>query len=572
MTLASVEQRRTALAGRMPQWQPSTLDRVLARMAGEFADRPYVLTDEVQWSYAEVQDRAERFASGLAQIGVKPGDRVALLMANYAEFVPLAYAVWRLGATLIPMNFAFRATELGYVLKQSAARVLITMSEFRGLNYCAMLDQLAPGWERDASAAFPNLKAVVLFGATSRATERQAMTTDQLLASGANKTAPANPTQATDPAVIMYTSGTTGLPKGVLQSHDNVLRISYALAYHQAYREGRRTVFALPLYHAFGLVVGVIASIWVGGAIVPQMLFDPVATFAGIEKFKATDGLFVPTMAMALIEHPDQTRYDLSSLTGVLSGAAPTPASVWKRLIEALGLEEAFTGYGMTELSCATVLTASGDSLELLERTVGRIIDAGAAGLPEHRGLIGQYKTCDPYSGELLADGEEGELVFKGPTATKGYFGRPDETAVLFLKDGWLRSGDLGRIRPDGYIELTGRSKELYKTGGELVAPKEVEAVLDQHPDVAQSYVIGVPDDKWGEIGAAWVVPKPGAKPKPEELAQFCAERLAKYKWPRHVFLIDAESLPKTPTAKVQKFELVKMAVARLKEAARKSA
>ncbi len=568
MALASVEKRRAALAQRMPQWQPSTLDRSFAKLAAEFADWPYVLTDAVQWTYAEVHDRAERFAAGLAQIGVKPGDRVALLMANYAEFVPLAYAVWRLGATLIPMNFAFRATELGYVLKQSGARVLITMSQFRDLDYCAMLDQLAPGWEKDATAAFPNLKAVVLFGNTSR----DVMTTDQLLASGTGKTAPANPTQAGDPAVIMYTSGTTGLPKGVLQSHDNVLRISYALAYHQAYREGRRTIFALPLYHAFGLVVGVIASTWVGGAIVPQMLFDPVGTFAGIEKFKATDGLFVPTMAMALIEHPERTKYDLSSLTGVLSGAAPTPASVWKRLIEALGLEETFTGYGMTELSCATVLTAVGDSLELLERTVGRTIDAGAAGLPEHHGLIGQYKTCDPYTGTLLPDGAEGELVFKGPTATKGYFERPEETAVLFLKDGWLRSGDLGRIRPDGYIELTGRSKELYKTGGELVAPKEVEAVLDQHPDVAQSYVIGLPDDKWGEIGAAWVVPKPGTRPKPEELAQFCAERLAKYKWPRHVFLIDADSLPKTPTAKVQKFELVKMAVARLKEAARKSA
>jgi fatty-acyl-CoA synthase len=221
----------------------------------------------------------------------------------------------------------------------------------------------------------------------------------------------------------------------------------------------------------------------------------------------------------------------------------------------------------MTELSCATVLTASGDDLALLERTVGRIIDAGAAGLPEHGGLVGQYRTCDPYTGELLPDGAEGELVFKGPTATKGYFERPEETQALFLKDGWLRSGDLGRIRQDGYIELTGRSKELYKTGGELVAPKEVEAVLDQHPDVAQSYVIGVPDDKWGEIGAAWVVPKPGAKPQPEALSQWCAERLAKYKWPRHVFLTDADSLPKTPTGKVQKFELVKLAKARLEQA-----
>jgi fatty-acyl-CoA synthase len=566
--LASVEERRAALAARVPAWQPTTLDRVFRRMAQEFADRPYVLTDRAQWNYGEVREKSERLAAGLAEIGVRAGDRVALLMANYAEFVPLAFAVWRLGATLIPLNFAFRTAELGYVLKQSGSRALITMSDFRGLDYLGMLDQLAPGWERDATASFPALKAVVLFGASDRKTH----TVDGLMALGAGKQVPENPTLSEDPAVIMYTSGTTGLPKGVLQSHDNVLRISYALAYHQAYTPGRRTIFALPLYHAFGLVLGVIASVWVGGAIVPQMVFDPVEIFAGIEKFRATDALFVPTMAMALIDHPAREKHDLSSLTGVLSGAAPTPVSAWKRMIEALGLSEVFTGYGMTELSCATVLTCIGDPLETLERTVGRTIDAGAAGLPEHNGLIGEYRTCDPYTGELLPPGAEGELVFRGPTATRGYFERPEETAVLFLDGGWLRSGDLGRIRPDGYIELTGRSKELYKTGGELVAPKEVEAVLDQHPAVAQSYVIGVPDEKWGEIGAAWVVPKPGAQPSPQELSQFCAERLAKYKWPRHVFLTDAESLPKTPTGKVQKFELVKQAVALLKRQAQRSA
>ncbi len=566
--LASVESRRAALAARVPAWRPSTLDRVFRRMADEFADRPYVLTDRAQWSYGEVREKAERLAAGLVEIGVRPGDRVALLMANYAEFVPLAFAVWRLGATLIPLNFAFRAGELGYVLKQSGARALITMGEFRGLDYLAMLDQLAPGWEQDAGSGFPALKAVVLFGASGR----KACTVDDLMALGRGRQVAESPTRPEDPAVIMYTSGTTGLPKGVLQSHDNVLRISYALAYHQAYTPGRRTIFALPLYHAFGLVIGVIASIWVGGAIVPQMVFDPVETFAGIEKFRATDALFVPTMAMALIDHPAREKHDLSSLTGVLSGAAPTPVSAWKRMIEALGLSEVFTGYGMTELSCATVLTCIGDPLETLERTVGRTIDAGAAGLPEHNGLIGEYRTCDPYTGELLPHGAEGELVFRGPTATKGYFERPEETSVLFLEGGWLRSGDLGRIRPDGYIELTGRSKELYKTGGELVAPKEVEAVLDQHPAVAQSYVIGVPDEKWGEIGGAWVVPRPGAAPSPQELSQFCAERLAKYKWPRHVFLTDAESLPKTPTGKVQKFELVKMAVALLKRQDQRSA
>lgn len=556
--LESVEKRRAALAARVPVWQPTTMDRAFSLLAHEFADRPFVMSAVGTLTYGDVAAEAETYAKGLRTLGIKPGDKVALLMANHPVFVPLAYAVWRLGASLIPLNFAFREKELDYVLRQSRAAALITMADFRDLDYLAMLDQLAPGWEEDPKGVYPDLKAIVLHGEN----DRDALDTAKLCALGAadDSLLPENPAQPDDLAVMMYTSGTTGLPKGVLQTHDNVLRISYALAYHQAYREGRRTLFSLPLYHAFGLVIGVIASIWCGGAIIPQLVFDPAQTLSDIEELQATDALFVPTMVMAILANPNREKYDLSSLTSVLSGSAPTPVHVWKEMIAFMELEEVFTGYGMTELSCATVLTASGDPLDLLEKTVGRTIDAGAAGLPADEGLIGRYMTCDPFTGDLLPEGNEGELVFMGPTATQGYFERPEENENLFTKGGWLRSGDLGRVRPDGYIELTGRSKELYKTGAELVAPKEVEEVLNEHEAVAQCYVIGVPDDKWGEIGAAWVVPEAGSAPTEQQLQSWCAERLAKYKWPRHIFFAAGDTLPTTPTGKVQKFELVKRA------------
>jgi fatty-acyl-CoA synthase len=565
LPLPPLEERRRALDGRVPEWRPSTLDRTLAALASEFDERPYVLSEEGSLSYSDVVRHAETFAKGLRRLGVHAGDRVALVMANHPVFVPLAFAVWRLGAVLIPVNFVFRTKELAYVFGQSGARVVITMRRFRDLDYVAMLDEMAPGWEKGPVAAFPNLASVIIHGEC----ERDAVTVDALERIGAEDKGglPTSPVGPFDAAVIMYTSGTTGLPKGVVQSHDNLLRSAYCQAYHQGYRDGRRTLFALPLYHAFGLVVGVLASMFCGGAVVPQLVFDPVRTFADIERFRATDALFVPTMAMALIEHPERERYDLSSLTGVLSGAAPTPARSWQELIQKLGLSEVFTGYGMTELSCATVMTESGDPLELVERTVGTPMQAGAAGVPELGGRIGEYRTVDPFSAELRPEGAEGDLVFRGPTATSGYFELPEETARLLLPGGWVRSGDLGRVLPNGYIQLTGRSKELYKTGGELVAPKEVEEVLGAHADVAQSFVVGVPDDHWGEIGVAWVVPSPGRQPSAEALQTWCKERLAKFKWPRHVFFITADDLPKTPTGKVQKFQLVKMASARLARA-----
>ena len=551
-------ERRAAIAARHPSWIPTTLDRRLADAAAAFPERPLILTDDVTLTYSDVVARADAIARGLRLQGVSAGDRVALIMANVPEFVLVVFAIWRLGAAVIPVNYLFKGKELAYVINQSRCRLVITMDTFRSMNYLDAFDEIESGWRRNRFVNLPELTGMIVAGRDHPGV----LGLGELEARGAADDTPLarNAALPSDPAIIMYTSGTTGLPKGVIQSHDNLSRSAYSVAHHLAYEDGRRTLTALPLYHAFALVLGLLAAPVVGGALIPQQSFDPAATLAGVQRHRASFLMLVPTMCVALLEHPDIKRYDLSSLVAVLAGGAPAPARMWQDLKTRLGLEEMFTGYGMTELSASTVLTAPDDSLALVASTVGRPLDGGDAGIPALGGVIAEYKTIDPISAADLPPGAEGELCARGPTATSGYFAKPEETAALLLPGGWVRSGDLGRIRPDGYLELTGRSKELYKSGGELVSPKEIEELFTGHPSVAQAFAVGVPDDRWGEIGCCWVVPSPGASVTEEELLALARDQLARFKVPKRIFFIEADGLPATPTGKVQKFRLIEMA------------
>jgi fatty-acyl-CoA synthase len=557
----TVEERRFALQNRYPSWPETTVDRHLWHVAQEFPDRPLVHSDDHTWTYQEVNDRSERLAVGLRACGVVAGDRVALVVANHPEFIPLVMAVWRLGAAAIPVNFLFKAQELAYVVGQSRCRVVVTMDAFRGLDYVAAFDEFAPGWRDGKCAEFPDLARVVVMGAAPEGV----LDLQGLAVLGASERVDFSPAAPTDAAVVMYTSGTTGLPKGVIQTHDGLLRTAYSTAHHRAFEDGRRILFALPLYHAFGLVEGFLASTFVGGGIIPQLAFDPGSTLAGIERHRASDALLVPTMSVALLEHPTRNSFDLSSMRSVLAAAAPTPVWVWQQLRDLFNVDEVCTGYGMTETTASTTLTCPGDALDVVNTTVGRPKIAGRAGLEQFGGAAVEYAIVDPFTGELLPAGTEGELVARGPVTTPGYFANIEETAKLLLPNGWVRSGDLGRIRADGYLVLTGRSKELYKSGGELVSPKEVEGVLVEYESIAQAYVVGLPDDRWGEVGCAWLVLEPGvAEPNPHDIIEWCRPRLAKFKLPRHVLFLTADALPMTPTGKVQKFHLVTMAQQRL--------
>ncbi|MGW5113088.1 class I adenylate-forming enzyme family protein [Nocardia sp. NPDC004123] len=558
--------RRNQLGERFPMWRPRSLGEWLLACADEFGDRPLVITDERTLTYREAAALATRLADGLVALGVRPGDHVGVLMANYPEFVPVKFAVALAGAVAVPLNFLYRADELAYVLDQSECRVLITMTGFAGLDYLAMLDEIAPEWEqvgRD-KLRLPQLHTVIQLSTDGR--ERAGvLTVDELALAGARYPGATAGIQV-DPAEvgdILYTSGTTGSPKGVLITHDAVLRTGFASALTRAFADGRRILFSLPCYHMFGYVEGLIAATMVGGAVIMLPAFDAGKYLAGIERHRADDILCVPTMTVALLEHPDRHRFDLSSLSAVLSGAAPAPVWLWERVRAELGASEIVTGYGMTECGGAMTLTRPEDSLELTATTAGRPKSAGAAGIDD--GALVVYRTVDPVTAAPLPDGEEGELVSRGPTSMLGFWGKPEETAKG-LRDGWVFSGDLGRVRPDGYLEITGRSKELYKSGGELVMPKEIEELLTARPEISQAYLIGVPDERWGDAGCACIVRAPDAEISAEQVIDICKANLARFKVPKHVVFLTADELPTTPTGKVQKFRLVNYAKARLEQ------
>ncbi|NMO01445.1 acyl--CoA ligase [Gordonia sp. TBRC 11910] len=553
----TIEQRRQRLRDRFAQWTPRTLDEWLDESAAQYDSRPLVITDEVTLSYRDVAEQSRVIADALVALGVQPGDRVGMLMANYPEFVPFKFAIARTGAIGIPFNFLYRTEELGYVLEQSGCSVLLTMTGFGGLDYLQMLDTLAPGWE--STPDLGQLRKVVVLSTDGR--EREGATTYSDLSTlgqqhaGASDGAPHSPDDVGD---MLYTSGSTGSPKGVIVTHDAVLRTGYGSALTRAYDDGRRILFSLPCYHMFGYVEGILSAMMVGGAVILQTSFSAEGYLGGIERHRADDILCVPTMAVAMVECPTRDQYDVSSLSAILCGSAPAPIWLWEKVEELFGVSEIVTGYGMTECGGAMTLTRPEDDLILSSTTVGRPKAAGAAGQPGTDDLC-VYATIDPITGEPLPPGETGELVSYGPTTMLGYWDKPAETAAALNDERILRSGDLGRVRPDGYLEVTGRSKELYKSGGELVMPKEVEDIVARLDEVSQVFAIGVVDDRWGEIGALVVVRSPGAQISAAQIIEHCKANLARFKVPKRVEFLDPQQLPTTPTGKIQKFRLVEM-------------
>ena len=550
ITDAEITRRRDALEATIDSWTPLSLAAAFDRAAERYPNRPYVLAEHGNLSYADVQRESHRIAAALVTLGVAEGDRVAMLVDNRPEYPAIKFAIARIGAIAVPLNYSYKADEVRERLAQSRASVVISIDASVATDFVAVFDEIVPGWrEGVTSSDLPELRHVILVddlvtleGSADDAAEVE------------RRTAAIDPDATCD---IVFTSGTTGHAIGAELTHDMVLRSAYGSAFHRAFDDGWRVSFALPLYHVFGYIEGMLAVLFVGGAIAPLRIFSPKTVLEIIQRDEINEVLFVPTMTVAVVDQAVKQPYDLSSLQSVFSAAAPAPVWLWERVLSDLQPTMVFTGYGQTEVSAATALTYPGDDIHTVASVVGAMKLGGLAALPDDDGRLAVYRTIDPFTGEELPAGEHGELSVRGPQVTHRYFENSERTAEAIDADGWLRTGDLGRVNDAGYLELGGRSSELFKVGGELVAPAEVERVLTAQPGVNQAFVAGVPDERFGDIGWAWVVPAEGADLDTRAIIAELRTHLAHFKVPRGITVLAAEELPVTTTGKVQKFLLV---------------
>lgn len=547
----SAAERRAAIEKRFPTWTPRTLAGALDAACEEFAERAFVVTEAGIWTYAQMREWSARLAGGLRDLGVGVGDHVAVVLANDAAFVAVRYAIARLGAVTVPINVAHRTAELGFILRRSDSSVLITMDRFRDLDYLPMLDEL--------DGTLPALRHVVVH---PLAGGRPGTTTLADLDRAAPVAVPAG--EPDDVADLLFTSGTTGEPKGVQLTHDMLLRTAYGSTWGRAYSDAHRVVFSLPLFHVYGYVEGLLTVPFVGGCIVTRRTFDPGAILDAIADHRADDALLIPTMTAELIRVQRAEPRDLSSLTHLYSSGGVSPHGIWPEIDEVLSPGEVVTGYGMSETTASTTCTWPEDPPERRRTTNGRMKRAGVAGDRELDGRLVVYKVIDTATGEDLPYGSVGELVCRGPGVTAGYYRNLEATVAAFTAEGWLRTGDLGTLDADDYLHLVGRTKDSYRCGGEQVVAGDVETVLARHPSVHQAFVVPVPDARRGEVGWAWIVPREGQVVDAEELVAWCADQLARFKVPRHVVEIDVADVPLTPSGRARKFLLAERATSAL--------
>ena len=570
-----IKARREALEKRFSPWKWQTIGDWFDDRVVEFSERELIFTLQKSYSYKETQEIVDNLAKGLLKLGIKRREHVAYILANYPELLFLRFALAKIGAVAVGINIRSGLEELRYSLKQADINCIVTMDHFARLDYIKMLSELCPeikGTSKEEpikAERFPLLRHVITF---SPGGETYPGTIDFCSVVKAGREIPDEKLAQVQAASrypdevceIMYASATTGHPMATLLRHDAFLRTGYGHAYTRPFQDGRRIFVPLPLNHVFAYAEDMVAGMDVGGTLVLQPSFSLPEAFEIIEKSKAYDMMCVPTMMVAFLNRPDRERYDLSSLQGTVVAAAPAAVSLWERVIKELGFIELTTGYGQTETHGGTCVTDPEATVDMLAHRVGKIKLGGAAGLPKFHGSFCEYKVIDPTTGKDLPRAVEGELACRGATITRGYYGSPEVNAKTFDRDGWMRTGDLGVVHNDGYIELTGRSKEIYIRGGELVAPREVENYLSQHPKVNQVYIVGVPDGRLGEVGLAYIELKPGETCNRQEITSFCKKGLSRYKAPSHVEFISGSEFPLTVTGKVRKSELRKRGIKKL--------
>ncbi|MBM4270337.1 MAG: fatty acid--CoA ligase family protein [Deltaproteobacteria bacterium] len=514
--------------------QSRTIPRVVREAASLFGDATAVEDGDVHLTFRQLAEAGVAATRAFLAAGIEPGDRVAIWAPNAHEWIVAAIGLQGAGGVLVPLNTRLKRTEAGYILEKSAARLLCTVTDFLGVDYVAEVAQIR--------SELPALEGVIaLRGSSPNATPWK-----EFLARGSSvpeekARARAEAVSPDDLSDILFTSGTTGNPKGVMTAHGQNVEAFLVWSELVGLRAGDRYLIVNPFFHSFGYKAGWLSCILRGATALPHPVFDvaQVLTRIGRERVSAMPG--PPTLYQSLLAHPDRSRYDLSNLRLAVTGAAPVPVPLIERMRSELGFETILTAYGLTETCGVVTMCREGDDAETISKTSGRAIP-------------GVEVRCIDESGKDVPRGTPGEIIVRGYNVMRGYFEDPDETAKTIDAEGFLHTGDIGVMDERGYIQITDRIKDMFIMGGFNCYPAEIEGLMFGSGLFAQVAVIGVPDERMGEVGMAFVVPAPGRDVTPASVTTWCRENMANYKVPRHVEVVS--ELPVTASGKVTKFKL----------------
>ncbi len=547
-----------------PALQEKTLGAILDDTIEKYPDNEAVvyIDRDFRLTYRGFGDIVDQLAKGLMYLGVKKGDKLAIWATNVPFWVTLQFATARIGAIMLTINTLYKQNELAYVLEQSEAEHIAIIDSFRDSDYIQILYELVPELKTHTrgemkSKRFPALRNVFFLGHEKH---RGMYSIPEVMALGKMVSQEDYETRKQsispfDVVNMQYTSGTTGFPKGVQLTHYNIGNNGRWIGRHQHFTEKDRVCLPVPLFHCFGCVLGVLAAVTHGATLIILEGFAPVQVMTAVEEEKCTALYGVPTMFIAVLEHRLFSKFNFSSLrTGIMAGAT-CPVRVMRLVIDQMNMRDITICYGLTEGSPVITQTRIGDELTKMVETVGRP-------MPEI-----ELKIVDPETGQDVPTGIPGEICCRGYNVMKGYYKMPEATAKAIDKEGWLHTGDMGKMDEDGYLCITGRLKDMIIRGGENIYPREIEEFLYHMEGIVDVQVVGVESRKFGEEVAAFIILKEGFDYTPEDIRDFCRGKIARYKAPRYVSFV--KSFPVTASGKVQKFELRKMATKLFPQAVR---
>jgi fatty-acyl-CoA synthase len=534
-----------------------TVGDLLDLRANEIPDKEAIVYNypesglELRLNYRQYNEVVNRLAKGLMALGVEKGDHIAVWATNVPEWIFLEMALAKIGAVLVTVNTNYKADEIEYVLRQGDIRLLFMIDGFRNNSYLESIYSILPEirdihdpLDQDIrNGKLPELRKVVLINSAakpgmlsySQVLDLSEKVTDEELKARQASVSPY------DVAQMQYTSGTTGFPKGVMITHYSLVNQSHVATTRGSLRDDERYVSSMPLFHVAGCLGAVIYSVYLGCTLIPLVSFDPLKQLELFEKEKGTFTFAVPTMMIAMLNHPRFNEFDLSHLRSIFTGATPVPVAVMEQIKTMIGADCSIV-FGMTETTGAVTQSFHNDSFELKAETVG---------LPQPHTSI---KIINPGTGDTVKIGESGELLSKAFSNMRGYYNMPERTAETIDEDGWLHSGDLAVMHENGYINIVGRVKDMIIRGGENIYPAEIEAFLMRHPKIAEAQVIGLPDEFMGEEICALIRLKPAHDLTTDELIEFCKAGISRHKVPKFIRLV--ETFPLTASGKVKKFEL----------------